>query len=87
MPGLDRFSENADDESMSCGSAPYGVIFDRYREFLSIGTRLDADRSGAWRDAKRGRSEFDDVVAAAIGFGARALSMRRRPRFATPSSK
>jgi hypothetical protein len=60
MPGLDRFSENAGDGPMSCDSASFGVIFDRYREFLSIGTRLD--QIEAEHGAARTRpSEFDDL--------------------------
>jgi hypothetical protein len=45
MLGPDRFFENADDDPMSGDNAPYGVIFDRYRDYLALVKRLEADET------------------------------------------
>jgi hypothetical protein len=43
MLGPDRFFENADDDPMSGDNAPYGVIFDRYRDYSALVKRLEVD--------------------------------------------
>ena len=53
---------------MSGDNASCGVIFDRYREFSSIGKRLDQIEA-EYGAAERGR-RVGDVMAAAVGSGA-----------------